>query len=69
MLNGYRLVGGKSLLRWLEMASRVFQRILEICWSCFSHPPGAGVTARFSLCEDGGAEDSEERELEEEEGH
>ena len=32
-------------------------------------PPGAGVTARLSLCEDGGAEDSEEREPEEEEGH
>ena len=32
-------------------------------------PLGAGVTARFSLCEDGGAEDSEEREPEEEEGH
>ena len=42
---------------------------LEICWSCFSHPPGAGVTARFSLCEAGGALDSEKREPEEEEGH
>ena len=21
---------------------------LEICWSCFSHPPEAGVTARLS---------------------
>ena len=31
--------------------------------------PGAGVTARLSLCEAGGAEDSEEREPEEEEGH
>ena len=31
--------------------------------------PGAGITARFSLCEAGGAEDSKKREPEEEEGH
>ena len=35
----------------------------------FLPPSGAGVTARLSLCEAGGAEDSKEREPEEEEGH
>ena len=43
--------------------------LLVTTFGLFLPPPGAGVTARLSLCEDGGAEDSEEREPEEEEGH
>ena len=59
--------GTYGLSGWDSNGKLLFR--LEICWSCFSHLPGAGVTARFSLCEAGGAEDSKEREPEEEEGH
>ena len=43
--------------------------VVTTFFGLFLPPPGTGVTARLSLCEDGGAEDSKEREPEEEEGH